>query len=86
MEEGTLLKLTTKSEAIVYKVIGSETTAVKVVEVCRIGGGKMTLNYSNKVETYIYQSELSHTYKQVRIEEMNRIIKILSDSLKEVGF
>ncbi len=83
---GALLKLTTSNEAIVYKIIGEETTAIKVFEFCKISRGKMLLNYGQKSESYIYRSDIGMTYKEVKYDEVNKIIEVLSNSLKEVGF
>jgi len=85
-EKGMLLKLVTDSEAIIYKIIETDTTAYKTVEVCRIGHGKMLISYKNKKEFYIYCSDIGTTYKKVSHDELNKIIEILSDSLKEIGY
>ncbi len=85
--EHTLLKLVTEYEAIIYRMIAVEsTTAIKTVEVCRIGQGKMLINYKKPVESYIYQSDVGTIYTVVKEEECKRIFEILSNALKAVGF
>ncbi len=84
---GSLLKLTTAKEAIIYKVLeDTETTAIKVEEVFKISQGKMILCYDKRVVSHIYKSELAHSYKELNADEYSRILSILSDTLKEIGF
>ncbi len=86
-KNGTLLKLATPREAIIYKVLdATPTTAIEVEEIFKICDGKLTLCYGKRVVSHIYQSELAHSYKELNADEYSRILAILSATLKEVGF
>lgn len=83
-KECNLLKLVTEHEALIYRVLDIDSTALKVIEFCRIAKGKMLLDYSVKKPSYIYLSEVGTLYKQLTIDEYNRIIAILTKAIESI--
>ena len=79
-----LIKLILDKEAAVYRLIDDKSTAVKLLEVCRIKDGRLTITYGKPRVTYAYQSEFKTLYKKLKPDEYRRIVDILTNSLSEL--
>lgn len=84
--EKTLLKYLTGGEAFIYKVIRENPSGVLLEEICCIKPGKMIVNSGKTKTCHIFPSDAGTRYKKLKIEEVNKLIDILSNALKKVGF
>jgi hypothetical protein len=84
IKPGELLKLITGREALIYRVVSLELTAVKIVEFCRISKGKLLLNFGGQLESNIFHSDAGTTYRKVTKTELDRIIEILKGSIEDL--